>query len=411
MQTPSKKTKQNKNASATLAALTSTAMLLPGISMPAQADKAPDNVQLGLHYTKYQEDDTEAKLTSAGSFERYDIDVYQFYLLAPINQAWSTGVDVQVDHMSGASPWFVGQTLDGKPQLIMSGASISDERRDVSVNARHYMEQSNVGVSVGHSDEDDYTAKSAAVDGEYTLDNKQTTLNGGVSFSDDDIYPERPPKHNIPIYIDDGTKKSRSLYFGISQIFDKKSMLRVGVSYNHLSGLLTDPYKAYRRHNILSDTYSYYDIRPDHRNEWALSVGYRYFITPLNAALHVDYRRYHDSWDVESHTLELGWYQNVGYGVQIIPMLRYYSQQEAYFFSNLPVNSQDDYVSSDYRLSTYGAYSAGLTVKYHFRNWAFTVGGERYETDMANGLNRGSEESPALVDFTRLTAGVDYEFD
>ena len=35
-------------------------------------------------------------------------------------------------------------------------------------------------------------------------------------------------------------------------------------------------------------------------------VGY---VQPLDAALHADYRFFHDDWGIDAHTLKLSWYQ------------------------------------------------------------------------------------------------------
>ena len=63
---------------------------------------------------------------------------------------------------------------------------------------------------------------------------------------------------------------------------------------------------------------------------------------------------------INSHTLDLAWYQNIGDRVQVVPGFRYYGQSAARFFS--PANNFVGTTpsSSDYRLSAYGAVSANL---------------------------------------------------
>ena len=43
-----------------------------------------------------------------GATDRYDIDITQLWIEAPVGASWSVALDVQNDYQTGASPWFVG---------------------------------------------------------------------------------------------------------------------------------------------------------------------------------------------------------------------------------------------------------------------------------------------------------------
>jgi hypothetical protein len=66
--------------------------------------------------------------------------------------------------MSGASPWFVGQSASGDPKVIMSGGSIADTRTEVSVTTRYYYDRGNAGLNYTRSSEDDYESDAIAFD-------------------------------------------------------------------------------------------------------------------------------------------------------------------------------------------------------------------------------------------------------
>ena len=107
----------------TLVALSSSALLLPAYQ-GVQADAPPEFTELGVRFSSYEEDDTSEHNTFGGSSERYQIDIQQAHLLTPVGDNWSLAFDVQKEHMSGASPWFIGPSIEGKPKIFMSGASI-----------------------------------------------------------------------------------------------------------------------------------------------------------------------------------------------------------------------------------------------------------------------------------------------
>jgi len=375
----------------TLLVLTSSALLLPAYQ-GALADAQPEFTEMGVRYSKYDEDDILGSKAFGGGGERYDIDIAQFHLLAPVADDWSFALDVGWEDMSGASPWFVGESANGDPKVIMSGASIEDTRTEVSGTTRYYFDRGNAGFNVAYSDEDDYKSKAIGLDGAFNSTDGMTTYSAAVSTSDDDI---DPTQGSVPTNTLGAGKDVHSAWVGVTRIVSKRALLRFGLSYTYRDGFLTDPYK-------------YKDQRPDERKEWTLSTGYRHFFEQQNAALHVDYRYFDDDWDVASHTIDVAWHQNLGQDLELTPFVRYYSQHEAEFFNNI-ANTDDRYFADDYRLSAFGAFSYGLRVSRDFGNWSVNADAERYKTDESWGVYNG-DESPGLVDFWRYGIGLDYIF-
>jgi hypothetical protein len=375
----------------TLLALTSSALLLPAYQ-GALADAQPEFTEIGMRYSKYEEDDILGKKAFGGGGERYEIDVAQFHLLAPVADDWSVAFDVAWEDMSGASPWFVGESVSGDPKVIMSGASIEDTRTEVSVTTRYYFDRGNGGLNVTYSDEDDYESKALGLDGSFNSADGLTTYSAAISGSDDDI---DPTQGTVPTNTLSASKDIYSAWVGVTRIVSKQALVRFGLSYTYRDGFLTDPYK-------------FHDSRPDERKEWTLGAGYRHFFADHNAALHVDYRYFNDDWDVESQTVDVAWVQNLGYDVQLTPFIRYYSQHEAEFFSNI-ANEDNRYFADDYRLSAFGAFSYGLRASHDIGNWQINADVERYQTDESWGVYNG-EESPGLVDFWRYGVGLNYTF-
>jgi hypothetical protein len=293
----------------------------------------------------------------------------------------------------------VGESASGDPKVIMSGASIEDTRTEVSVTTRYYFDRGNGGLNVTYSDEDDYESRAIGLDGAFNSADGMTTYSAAISASDDDIDPTQGGMQRNPI--GNESKDIYSAWVGVSRIVSQRAMVRFGVSYTYRDGFLTDPYK-------------YNDSRPGHRKEWTVSTGYRQFFETLNGAVHVDYRYFNDDWDVQSHTVDVAWVQNINPVVQLTPFIRYYSQDEAKFFYNVVpnelVNDPDnpDY-ADDYRLSSFGAFSYGLRASRVIGNWEINADAERYMTDESWGLYSG-DESPGLVDFWRYGVGVNYIF-
>ena len=356
------------------------------------ADAPPEFTEVGLRYSHYSEDSLSEDKFIAGARGRYDIDVTQLWIEAPVGSSWSIAVDVQNDSMSGASPWFVGTQVDGQPGVIMSGASIYDNRVEVGATTRYFWADGNAGFNVTHSKEDDYEALALAFDVAWNSDDNSRTWSASASTSNDTV---EPVTGNIPVFIDREDIDTASVYFGVSQILSRTAILRIGLGYTISEGYLSDPYKLF-------------DERPDKHKRTALSGGYRKFFPEAQGALQIDYRYYADDWGTDSHTAEVAWHQNFD-RFSVTPYLRYYSQREADFFSVI-ADLENEFYADDFRLSSYGALTAGLRSTVQIGDWQFEGQLERYESDNDWGLYDG-DAAPALVDFWRATIGISWRFD
>lgn len=359
----------------------------------ALADASPAFTEVGLRYTHYSEDSIDQDAVIFGATDRYDIDITQLWIEAPLGASWSVALDVQNDYQTGASPWFVGAQQNGEPGVIMSGASIQDNRVEVGVTTRYFWADGNAGFAVSHSDEDDYEATALAFDASWNTANDARTWSTSFSSSRDKL---NPTQGVIPVFITEEDLDTQSGYFGVSQILSRTAIARIGLSYTLSEGYLSDPYK-------------FRDQRPDTHERLSLSAGYRRYLIDANASLQVDYRYYADSWGTDSHTVELAWAQNLR-GSLLTPYVRYYTQREADFFSVI-ADTEAPHSADDYRLSSYGAVTLGARWAVALgESWTLELEAERYMTDADWGVFDG-DAAPALVDFWRGTVGVMWRFD
>lgn len=385
--------KQKNNNKSALAALTASALSLPGLQ--AHAGTAPVDTTVGYRYSSYVEDDAKSSDVASGSTTRYDIDTQQFRLLTPVGKSFSLGFDVLTEKMSGASPMGTQAGSGGEPQLVMSGASISEERDDVTAAVTHYGETMTTGFTAGRSTENDYEANYYGIDWEWEFNQKNSALQFSYSQSDDDITPTDAVLFGR---VQSASKKTRGFNVGFSQILSKHSLVQFGLGVSEDKGYLSDPYKID-------------DARPTVRTRYTAIMRWRQFIKESNGAFHFDYRYYNDDWDVNSHTFYFAWNKNITSKIQLIPSFRYYSQTEANFYEPYKVaGNTNPYYSSDYRLSPYGAISLGLQYIHRFKHFSYTAKIERYEADADYSLEKVAVENPGLVSYTLMTVGFDFIF-
>lgn len=388
-------TSSNKPSRSTrLAALTGAALTLPAIAQLAHGNTPTAKTEFGYRYSQYQEDDADKDKVFVGSPERYDVKNHQFRLATPISDDKVLTIDADYETVSGASAYGTAAGPDGKPMLIMSGASIDDTRKDFLASLRTSQEDGSLTFALGYSTEKDYEAFNGAVEFEKLSADRITTWSGGVGFSSDTIEPVQNDGINR---IDSDDKWSANGFLAAAKVLSPLWQVQGGVFAALWDGYLSDPYKAR-------------DIRPDQRQALGFTGRSRYYLKSLHAALHTDYRFYNDDWGIESHTLEFSWHQSLGDHLRIVPMMRYYSQSQADFYVETDSVLNKGNQSSDYRLSPFGALSWGASLILEQPDYRITLRGEQYESDGDLALKNVDVENPALVNYTLVTVGFDYRF-
>jgi uncharacterized protein DUF3570 len=408
--------RERRRERATLRALTSSALaLIGGAAGKASADTAMDHYEAAYTFSTYSEDKLKVSETiPGGERNRYVIDTQQASVAGPVTDWLDLGLQLTHETMSGASPWYTTQDAAGTPIQILSGATIQDTRNDLKLHGNYYTDEGRLGFGGGYSTENDFTAMDFGVDGERHFNEKNTTLSGGLGASFDtitptqaDLYPTRPKEKS---------KQSYSGFLGLSQIINRRSILQASFSYNLNNGYLSDPYKEVFQ--IGAHT-QYGDFRPNRRQQFAFLVRYNRHIEETESTIHLTYQYYVDTWGMSSHQAELAFYQNFGDSFQIAPYGRYYTQSGADFYvpylrQNVP---RPDDMSSDFRLSPYGAIAFGVKAEYAFHTfwwrdveWRAHASIERYLSSGDLSFQSVSVPAPGLVNFTVYSVGLAVKF-
>ena len=314
-------------------------------------------------------------------------------------------LDVNATHevMSGSSPWYVAPGPDNRPIQVLSGATIKEHRNELrAAYTLNPGTSSSTTFSASYSDERDYRATAVGAERSFPLSGA-LTLGAGASFSHDIIEPTDAVLYDRVRHEE---KNTGSAFGSLAWVLDKASVVQAGVQLNRSNGYLSDPYKLV---SVGADILP--DKRPDARTEAAALVRYRHAFMHPDAALHLDYRYAQDSWGVVAHTFDAAWYQHLAGGWQLIPGVRYYSQQAARFYQPFFLDGEHRFQTSDYRLGTYGAFSASLNVRKRIAHWELSGGIERYHASTSYGIDGSDAAVPGVLSYTRGFIGVDYSFD
>lgn len=383
------------NKSQALTALTSAALLLPGL---AQAEST-----VSLQYSRYQEGERNLfnvksgldpiqvdTFHLSGSLELADRLRFSFNLLEDV---WSGATPVANSLLAAVPnrPILKGTTIAGASPLlnrrVLLDSNLKPLRQDpvtrqilgrdsrivhvlaaASPEARwqgdfrleYEWDEAALAVSGGLSNEPDYASAFGGLSGRLDFNHKLTTLKASLSYTDSDITPVLD--HDSSPYIAKfdfqdkisvkagseilrATRRDFAASLGLTQVLSKRAVLDLNLGFIHSTGFLENPYKAVTvvfvdpnqlgSPVLVGDVRALMENRPDERNQGAAGIKLVQYVTPLDAALHLGYQFSRDDWEISAHTFEATWIQPVGYGWTIAPHIRYYSQNAADFYHSL----------------------------------------------------------------------------
>lgn len=232
-------------------------------------------------------------------------------------------------------------------------------------------------VGGGISIEDDYESRFGNINTRWDFNQKQTTVNVGLSYTNSDTRATIDHDANTYIKKDDkfdpiknfpeldgktlitGKRQDWSVSLGLTQILNKNALVEAGLGYTRSTGYMENPYKAVTvafvdpnqdpfnnkcgtgNPDILcGDVAALLEQRPDIRNQWNGNLRLVQHIGAVDAAVHLGYRVFSDDWGITSHTFDADWAQPLGNGWKVTPRVRYYSQDAADFYTPFLVSKQ-----------------------------------------------------------------------
>ena len=316
-------------------------------------------------------------------------------------------------------------------QLVHTLSTASPEtRKQGDFRLGYDWDEASLDLGAGTSAENDYNSSFGNIGARLDFNQKLTSLNFGASYTeseteallDHDAFPYLEKSSfngRVKNQILRGRKTDWSGNFGVTQVLNKSALIEGSVSYTNSNGYMANPYKAVEmlfvdpkkaadeEGKIEATMRAFLENRPEKRQQWTENLRYVQHIDALDAALHLDYRFYHDDWGIQAHTISSDWIQPLGNGLSITPRVRYYSQNAADFYAPYFVSKQSEKYdvkllpqnySSDYRLSGYGALSGGLTVTKKFAKGLEIQAGAEYYTH-AGSLKLGGSGEGNYADF------------
>ena len=359
-----------------VAVLVSAAAALPILTLPTESGAAEVS-EVGFTLLGYKERGlmkvTEPIVWAKGRF----------------GDSWEVSGSALIDIVSGASPEGVSN-VSGRPVQTISGASITDRRKQGDIKVARRMGEFTLAGSGAWSSEEDYFSRAFGLEARLDLNQRNTSLVAGFGHSSDRVGSSDDPGLDEP-------RTTREYMFGVTQVLSRTAAIQSTLTHARGNGWYNDPYRY---------TFTFYpeqglapvfmpDTRPGNRDGWAWLTRYRQRFTGAQGTLQADYRFYADDWSVRGHTFDVAWQQDLGEHWAVRPGLRYYTQRAAEFYRPVLPVPQPAISSSDQRLASFGSVSPSLRVLYRFDN-GVTVEGTAGYTYSSASLRMGGGGSEAF---------------
>ncbi len=275
----------------------------------------------------------------------------------------------------------------------------------------------------GHvSREKDY--QSLGINGKLTTElmHKLLTVTVGGGVSHDTVFPVGGTPAGLSdgaiIFRGSNAKDVSNVLLGASRILNRRWMVAVNGTRTFERGYLTEPYKVISLMNPVTGAPVglLTDKRPSTRTRSSVLFSSVYHFT--DDVLYSSYRYYWDTWSIRSHTVDFKYRHELDDGMYLEPLLRYYTQSAASFFTVGLVQGAPlpDFATSDYRLGRLHTVRLGATFGFRPDESAgqWTVRGEfmRQSGDSsppnAVGMQRNFDLAPPINIFALV---VGYSFD
>jgi hypothetical protein len=322
---------------------------------------------------------------------RIAVEVHSAGIEKDIGTSTHVKIEGVIDAIAGATP--NGQPAPaGSDQVPLS--KLTERRKAWNAVFSHQFERVNLALGVANSRESDYVSTGWSVNTLTDFNQKNTTLLVGVAGTEDDL--------RVFYQAARADKRTNDVIVGVTQLLDPRTSVSLNLTWGRQTGYLSDPYKLVQKNTEIipgvSLPLTFAENRPAERDKWIALAQLNRAYPEMHGAIDFSYRFYHDTYDTNSHTLDLGWFQNIGEHVVVRPGIRFYTQSAADFYyykldgtAVVPVagppRTNGPFYSSDYRLSEMRTLTYGLKVVWNATEaLQFDAAYERYDMRGTDGV-------------------------
>lgn len=322
-------------------------------------------------FSYYTQDNDHSAVTGGIGTENLQVYTSQLSLDWGNDSTRTYHIDSGVDVISSAST----DNID----YVVSSASKTDARTHLNLGFGNHIRGtgSSYGVNGGASIESDYLSRSAGVSFDHVdpAQSREYSISFQAFFDDlrwGRLHNGKPQKLIYPAELrnkDWFTRHNRNsfnLSVGFYQTINARMALGIYPGITYQTGLLSTPFhRVYFRKEVdpTRPTKAVENL-PDNRLKFPLGIQLNTFVSS-RIVVRAHYSFYWDSFGIAAHTVDIETPVKVSYVVTFSPFVRIYNQSQANYFNPYMENdASNEFFTSDYDLSKFTSYKAGLGIRF-----------------------------------------------
>ncbi|MGB6019903.1 MAG: DUF3570 domain-containing protein [Sulfurimonadaceae bacterium] len=354
----------------------------------AIASQAEDYVS--VQFLQYDENNNRTSVSAPSIMVNKDFGTDYTLNISGVADAVSGASPTYYDSASGASAFSRGIGVNAS-DVKYGNIEYSDQRLAGSLLfTMRFANRDELIIGANYSAENDFYSTEGSAEYMHWLDSsKNRSISLGLSYQANEILVECV--ENSACDSSSGASEAMTADVINAQVsffqnIDAQSYAKASLFYVSESGFLSNPYLNVVRNNngVTADVVA--EARPDSKQAYGLALKYANALSS-NISLHLAYRYYSDDWEINSHTLDTDLYYEAGSKWLFKIGLRGYTQSEASFYNGSDAYfTNEQYVSSDERLSAFNAVTYKINVEYQMtEDLRFNLGANYY--DQSTGLS------------------------
>ena len=317
----------------------------------------------------YTQNGDHSAITGGKGTEKLHIYSPEFTITHHLDSNRSWSLNAGVDVISSAS-------LDNI-DFIVSSASKLSARTHISPSWSFKLKRSDTRITVGTgiSVESAYLSFPAGVSINHVAPSGSREWSAGLQCYFDDLrYGRISAEYGYPVglvypaelrdtsWFSNFRRNSYNLSFAYYQVINPRMQLALFPELVYQKGLLST---SYHRVYFLGDRFKErVEKLPGERWKFPLAAQLNIFVG-TRTIIRSYYRWYHDDLGITAHTLQFEAPVKINPALSLAPLVRLYTQTAARYFAPYREHNLDEkYYTSDYDLSHFSSYKAGLTLRY-----------------------------------------------
>lgn len=278
-------------------------------------------------------------------------------VISPIVQA---AADVTSD--TSVSLGYVADIVTSASVDIVSQASpitMHDTRHQVSTGLTHQLGDVSLRGNYSYSRENDYLSHTLGFGAALDLNDKMTNIAVGYGLSLNTVGRSNDANFAKPLDV-------HSLSLVLTQTISPRTIAQITYELGYAHGFQASVYRfvPVRANPDAAPEMWVAENDPEDRYRHAIVLGLNHAVGQGDS-VQADYRVYHDTWGITSHTIGARYFWNVSKKLQIRLRERFYTQNAATFYQDNYTMVQK-YMAFDRELSPLWSETIGAKLGYHF---------------------------------------------